>query len=370
MSEALGVDEDTWGIDKMDRRACAGCLVLCAASAAAVRLATASRSPPSAPPPAPHPLAAYPATIFVSMDRDKEQRAKIQRNWEILKQKGVPVALIKVYPRKVYPTYFSDRFGQYITVGAPVWLAGWSGVAPLLDWQCLLASRMPRRRSLPLPPRNPPQRPTDISKKITAALLKMKMIGKDGYVFENPRWEAFSNADGKGGVGSFRSPGWAQRSLYLHPCPLPSHDTGTTSGPGCRSCRSWCPSWAAPRVRRGDALRCLACVPRSTPAASRADLLLQSVFLPRRSRRPRALAARVAPQEWRHARRGGVVPDEPGLCRPRDRVRLRRGGLPLVGERVRAGGGRTRGGRGMTGSCVPVRMLCWCDPAAAAVSDC
>lgn len=40
--------------------------------------------------------AAYPPTVFVSMDRDAEQRVKIQQSYEILKARGSPVGIIKV----------------------------------------------------------------------------------------------------------------------------------------------------------------------------------------------------------------------------------------------------------------------------------
>lgn len=52
--------------------------------------------PPSLPPP-PLPLPAdYPPTIFVSMVKDQTQGAKISNDYSILKQRGSPVAIIKV----------------------------------------------------------------------------------------------------------------------------------------------------------------------------------------------------------------------------------------------------------------------------------
>lgn len=77
VSEALGVDPEAWGADE----AVGG---------------------------------EYPPTVYVSMEQDRDTAERIRENVQVLRDMGVPVQMIKVYPRQVYPTYFSDRDPWYI----------------------------------------------------------------------------------------------------------------------------------------------------------------------------------------------------------------------------------------------------------------
>ncbi|KAL4443431.1 hypothetical protein ABPG75_011168 [Micractinium tetrahymenae] len=77
VSEALGVDPNAWGVDEaVDGE--------------------------------------YPPTVYVCMERDTDTAERIRENVQVLHDYGVPVQMVKVYDRKVYPTYFSDRDPWYI----------------------------------------------------------------------------------------------------------------------------------------------------------------------------------------------------------------------------------------------------------------
>ncbi|KAL4429167.1 hypothetical protein ABPG77_010146 [Micractinium sp. CCAP 211/92] len=77
VSEALGVDPNAWGYDQaVDGE--------------------------------------FPPTVYVSMEQDTSTAERIRENVQVLRDIGTPVQMIKVYPRKVYPTYFSDRDPWYI----------------------------------------------------------------------------------------------------------------------------------------------------------------------------------------------------------------------------------------------------------------
>lgn len=86
----------------------------------------------------------YPPTVFVSMERDTDTAERIRGNVADLKSRGVPVQMIKVYPRQVYPTYFSDRNPLYIN--------------------------------------------ETFSKQISQGLFEIQMIDKDGTIVEDPRY--------------------------------------------------------------------------------------------------------------------------------------------------------------------------------------
>ncbi|KAL4428341.1 hypothetical protein ABPG75_002430 [Micractinium tetrahymenae] len=87
----------------------------------------------------------YPPAMFFSMQRDDKQRELIDLNQEILRtEKNAPAEVIKVYPRKVYPTYFSDRDPWYIN--------------------------------------------EKLSQKIWTGLFNISMIDEDGNVLEDPRY--------------------------------------------------------------------------------------------------------------------------------------------------------------------------------------
>jgi hypothetical protein len=104
MSEALGIDEDAWGLWEVNK---------------------------------------YPPTIYVSMVRDTPTAKKIEANRKELTRMRTPVEVIQVEERKVYPTYFSDRFPSKIT--------------------------------------------PELSKEIAQGLFEIKMINKNGVVQEDPR---------------------------------------------------------------------------------------------------------------------------------------------------------------------------------------
>ncbi|KAI7844116.1 hypothetical protein COHA_002255 [Chlorella ohadii] len=104
MSEALGIDEDAWGLWEVSK---------------------------------------YPPTIYVSMVRDTPTAKKIEANRKELTRQRTPVEVIQVEERKVYPTYFSDRFPSKIT--------------------------------------------PELSKEIAQGLFEIKMINKNGIVQEDPR---------------------------------------------------------------------------------------------------------------------------------------------------------------------------------------
>ncbi|PSC69850.1 Secretion-regulating guanine nucleotide exchange factor [Micractinium conductrix] len=86
----------------------------------------------------------YPPTVFVSMQRDAKQVELIKWNQEILRDRNTPAEIINVFPRKVYPTYFSDRSPYYIN--------------------------------------------ETLSKAIWSGLLKISMIDEEGNVLEDPRY--------------------------------------------------------------------------------------------------------------------------------------------------------------------------------------
>ncbi|PSC72576.1 hypothetical protein C2E20_4286 [Micractinium conductrix] len=106
MSEALGIDPNAWGLDEV--------------------------------------AGDFPPTVYVSMERDVDTKERIRLNQEELEARGVPVEVVKVYPRVIYPTYFSDRFPWYIN--------------------------------------------TTLSQQIAQALFENKMIDSAGNVAEDPRY--------------------------------------------------------------------------------------------------------------------------------------------------------------------------------------
>lgn len=106
ISEALGVDPDAWVLDKMKGGKCGAV----AGQPPSVRWPSGAQPPadegasvlpahprcsPQACPPAPPPAEPFPPTVFVSMEKDAEQKAKIQADWALLRQRGVPAAIIK-----------------------------------------------------------------------------------------------------------------------------------------------------------------------------------------------------------------------------------------------------------------------------------
>ncbi|KAL4858602.1 hypothetical protein ACK3TF_001547 [Chlorella vulgaris] len=77
LSEALGVTPDDWGYQRVKE--------------------------------------GYPPTIFIAMMKDGSTVEKIMEDKRILVDLRRPVAIIRVYPRLVYPSYFSDRDPHYIS---------------------------------------------------------------------------------------------------------------------------------------------------------------------------------------------------------------------------------------------------------------
>lgn len=86
----------------------------------------------------------YPPAMFLSMQRDDKQKELIKWNQEILRDRKAAAEIIEVYPRLVYPAYFSDRSPYYIDEA--------------------------------------------FSRKIWNGLLKIGMIDEEGNVLEDPRY--------------------------------------------------------------------------------------------------------------------------------------------------------------------------------------
>ncbi|PRW44276.1 hypothetical protein C2E21_6653 [Chlorella sorokiniana] len=89
-------------------------------------------------------LGKYPPTVFISMERDAKQKEFIAQDVKIINKIGGPTKVIKVFARKIYPTYFSDRSPYYIS--------------------------------------------EVLSAKIYQGLLKISMIDQQGNVLEDPRY--------------------------------------------------------------------------------------------------------------------------------------------------------------------------------------
>ncbi|KAI7840034.1 hypothetical protein COHA_006240 [Chlorella ohadii] len=89
-------------------------------------------------------LGKYPPTVFVSMQRDQKQKEFIAQDVKIINKIGGPTKVVKVFSRKIYPTYFSDRSPYYIS--------------------------------------------ETLSAKIYQGLLQIRMIDQQGNVLEDPRY--------------------------------------------------------------------------------------------------------------------------------------------------------------------------------------
>lgn len=69
----------------------------------------------------PHPhLAGMPPVVFIAMDRDPAMAARISGDARQLREMGVPTATVRVAPRVVYPTFFSDR--RWVREWVDVWV--------------------------------------------------------------------------------------------------------------------------------------------------------------------------------------------------------------------------------------------------------
>jgi hypothetical protein len=151
------------------------------------------------PRPAPPCPAGMPPVVFIAMDRDPSMAARISGDARHLRDMGVPTVTVRVAPRVVYPTFFSDRrWGSVLCWQGCVWRGAalpppavpamaMTGPIPtaLASSNIDIVSSYPQSPSpgLTCSPRVSPE----VSASVVAALRQIGMLDAAGYVTMDPR---------------------------------------------------------------------------------------------------------------------------------------------------------------------------------------
>lgn len=165
-------------------------------------------------PPPPSPLAGLPPIVFVSMDQDPAMAARISADAARLRARGGAVATVRVAPRVVGPSFFSDRRRATAYWGAlplcgrcqPPGVLGAPRCGALLAKGCPgrprhSSSAEPSQQHLPTTAPNPssllnpiPQIPPcsshvspETSARVVQSLHEIGMLDERGYVTVDPR---------------------------------------------------------------------------------------------------------------------------------------------------------------------------------------